>query len=180
MYQPGFALYITLGVINTMQPALQVLPLWAQVALAIVPALGALFAAFGLLLNVQQSRKTNAQARAALVAGCLKGFAEDEEIQKAFYAIEYSEFQYDEGFHKSPQEREIDKLLRHFANLALAWQAGLLSTADIQPVQYYVLRVMRDPEIKKYLAFIAHWSQMTGLSEHPNAVLTKLSEKLTP
>jgi hypothetical protein len=163
-----------------MQPALQVLPLWAQVALAIVPALGALFAAFGLLLNVQQSRKTNAQARAALVTSCLKGFAEDEEIQKTFYAIEYSEFQYNEGFHESPQEREIDKLLRHFANLALAWQAGLLSTVDVQPVQYYVLRVMRDPEIKKYLAFIARWSQETGIDEHPYAVLTKLSEKLTP
>jgi hypothetical protein len=49
-----------------MQPILQALPLWAQVALAVVPALGALFAAFGLLLNVQQSRRTNAQARAAL------------------------------------------------------------------------------------------------------------------
>ncbi len=161
-----------------MQPALQALPLWAQVALAIVPALGALFAAFGLLLNVQQSRKTNAQARAALVAGCLKGFAEDEDIQKAFYAIEYSEFRYDEDFHKSSQERDVDKLLRHFANIALAWQAGLLSTSDVQPIQYYVLRVMSDPEIKKYLSFIARWSQETGLGEHPYAVLTKLSEKL--
>jgi hypothetical protein len=162
-----------------MHPALQVLPLWAQIMLAIVPALGALFAAFGLLLNVQQSRKTNAQARAALVAGCLKGFAEDEEIQKAFYAIEYSEFRYDESFHKSVNEREIDKLLRHFANLALAWQAGLLSTVDVQPVQYYVLRVTRDPEIKKYLEFIASWSQETGLGAHPYAALTKLSESLT-
>jgi len=44
-----------------MQPALQVLPFWAQIALAVVPALGALFAALGLLLNVQQSRRTNAR-----------------------------------------------------------------------------------------------------------------------
>lgn len=162
-----------------MQPVLQVLPLWAQIALAVVPALGALFAAFGLLLNVQQSRRTNAQARAALVATCLKEFAGDEEIQKAFYAIEYSEFRYDSNFHKSPLEREIDRLLRHFANLALAWQAGLLSTADIKPVQYYVLRVMRNPEITKYLDFIAQWSEQTNLGEHPYAVLTKLYEELS-
>ena len=161
-----------------MQPILQALPLWAQVALAVVPALGALFAAFGLLLNVQQSRRTNAQARAALVAGCLKGFAEDEEIQKAFYSIEYSEFRYNPDFHKSPQEREIDKLLRHFANLALAWQAGLLSTTDVRPVQYYVLRVMRNPEIEKYLEFIAHWSKQASLGEHPYTVLTNLSKEL--
>jgi hypothetical protein len=37
---------------------------------------------------------------------------------------------------------------------------------------------MRDPEIKKYLEFIARWSQESGLCEHPYAVLTKLSEKL--
>ncbi len=161
-----------------MQPALQVLPFWAQIALAVVPALGALFAALGLLLNVQQSRRTNAQARAALVATCLTGFAEDEEIQKAFYAIEYSEFRYDRDFHRSSEEREVDKLLRHFANLALAWQVGLLSTADVRPVQYYVLRITRNPEIKKYLEFIADWSKQEGLGEHPYAMLTKLSEEL--
>ena len=162
-----------------MQPALQALPLWAQIALAVVPALGALFAAIGLLLNVQQSRRTNAQARAALVAACLKGFAEDEEIQKAFYAIEYSEFMYDSAFHRSEKEREIDKLLRHFANIALAWQAGLLTIADVKPVQYYVLRVMRDPEIQKYLDFISQWSVRASLGEHPYGVLTKLSHELT-
>jgi len=76
------------------------------------------------------------------------------------------------------EEREVDKLLRHFANLALAWQVGLLSTADVRPVQYYVLRITRNPEIKKYLEFIADWSKQEGLGEHPYAVLTKLSEEL--
>lgn len=51
---------------------------------------------------------------------------------------------YNSEFHKSQQEREIDKLLRHFANLALAWQAGLLTKKDVLPVQYYVLRIVRD------------------------------------
>ncbi len=161
-----------------MQPVIQALPYWTQIALLVVPAIGAVFAAIGLLLNVQQSQRTNAQARAALVAACLKGFAEDEEIQKAFYAIEYSKFQYDSNFHRSEQEREIDKLLRHFANIALAWQAGLLTTTDIKPIQYYVLRVMRDPEIQKYMEFIASWSKQTNLGEHPYAVLTALGESL--
>jgi hypothetical protein len=82
-------------------------------------------------MNVKQSRRTNAQTRAALVAAYLKGFADDDEIQNAFYAIEYSVFNYDDSFHNSKFEREIDKLLRHFAHIALAWQAGLLSTTDI-------------------------------------------------
>ncbi|MFO1417453.1 MAG: hypothetical protein U1E83_02170 [Methylotetracoccus sp.] len=75
---------------NAIPSAVQALPLWAQVALAVVPAVSALFAAIGLLLNVRQSQRTNAQARAALVSECLAGFADDEDMQKAFYAIEYS------------------------------------------------------------------------------------------
>ena len=162
-----------------MQSSIQALPHWARLALLIVPVTSAIFAAIGLLLMFYQSRRTNAQARAALVAACLKGFADDEEIQRAFYAIEYSEFRYDEKFHKSDQEREVDKLLRHFANIALAWQAGLLSTHDVRPIQYYVLRVMRDPEIQKYLKFIAQWSKQASLGEHPYAVLSEMSEILT-
>jgi hypothetical protein len=113
-----------------------------------------------------------------LVAECLKGFAEDEEIQRAFYAIEYSTFRYDSTFPKSEREREVDKLLRHFANIALAWQTKLLSTRDVHPIQYYLLRIMRDPEVRKYLAFIAEWSNAADLGEHPYAVLSKLNERL--
>lgn len=152
----------------------ELLPVWTQIVLLVVPALSAVFAALGLLLNVQQSRRTNAQARSTLVAECLKGFADDEGIQRAFYAIEYSVFRYDSSFHKSGIELDLDKLLRHFANIALAWQAGLLSTVEMKPVKYYVLRVMRDPEIQKYLAFIAEWSARARLGEHPYSVLAKL------
>jgi uncharacterized protein YpbB len=153
-----------------MQTSLQTLPLWAQLALLIVPAASAIFAAVGLLLTFYQSRRTNVQTRATLVAECLKGFAEDQDIQRAFYAIE--------EFHGSEYEREIDKLLRHFSNIALAWQAGLLSTRDVRPIQYYVLRVVRNAEIQKYLKFIANWSKQQKLGEHPYAVLSQLSEKL--
>ena len=163
---------------STVQSAVQSLPLWVHLALALVPAVSAVFAAVGLLLTVRQSQRTNAQARAALVSKCLADFADDEDMQKAFYAIEYSEFKYGHSFHKSEQEREVDKLLRHFANLALAWQARLLSTQDIRPVQYYVLRVLRDPEIQKYLAFVEQWSSKARLGEHPYAVLAQLAARL--
>lgn len=161
-----------------MWPAMQSLPLWAQLVLLVVPAASAVLAAIGLLLTFYQSRRTNAQARSALVAACLKGFAEDEDIQRAFYAIEYAEFRYDSAFHKSEQERQVDKLLRRFSNIALAWQAGLLTTRDVRPVQYYVLRVVRDKQVQQYLAFVARWSKEQDLGEHPYAVLGKLCKHL--
>jgi hypothetical protein len=136
-------------------PAFQALPLWIQVLLLVVPAASAVFAAVGLLLTFQQLRRTNAQARAGLVSECLKSFAEDEGIQRAYYAIEYSKFQYNDEFHGTDLERDIDKLLNHFSNIALAWQAGLLNIRDVRPIRYFVLRVTRDPEIRKYLAYMA-------------------------
>ena len=91
--------------------------------------------------------------------------AGDTDIQAAYYAIQYSDFRYDSAFHRSEHERQVDKLLRHFANLALSWQAGLLTTEDVRPIQYYVLRVMRDAEVQKYLAFIERWSAEVNISE---------------
>lgn len=161
-----------------MQSLIEALPRWVQLVLLIVPALSASFAAIGLLLNVYQSRRTNAQARAALVAACLKGFAEDEEIHSAFYAIEYPEFKYGPAFHRSDEERRVDKLLGHFANLALAWQSGLLTTKDVRPVQYYLCRVMDNSEVQKYLNFIAGWSKKATDGEHPYAVLSKMTSAL--
>lgn len=157
-----------------MPTVIEALPFSTQLGLALIPTLGALFAGVGLLLNVQQSRRTHKQTRAALVSASLKGFIEDEEIQRAFYLIEYSEFRYDGNFHKSVQEREIDKLLRHFSNLALAWEAELLTTKDVRPVQYYILRVLQNEEVTKYLKFIARWSKSQGIGEHPYDALTKM------
>jgi hypothetical protein len=62
----------------------------------------------------------------------------------------YETFKYDEDFDGSEIERQTDKLLRYFSNIALAWQAGLLSTSDVRPIQYYVLRVIRKVEIQRF------------------------------
>ena len=142
------------------------------------PDSSAVFAAIGLLLNFYQSRQTNAQMRAALVADCLKSFAEDTDIQHAFNEIAYPKFQYIEGFQGTEHERDIDKLLRHFSNVALAWQAGLLSVRDIRPIQYYLLRVVRNPEIKKYMDYVALWSKEQKMGEPPIAVLDALTNQL--
>ena len=120
-----------------------------------------------------------AQARAALVAEYLRIFTEDEDIQRAYYAVAYSRFVYTDDFLGSESERDIDKLLRHFSNIALAWQAGLLSTHDVRPIQYYVLRVTRNDEVRRYLSFMADSPKRQRLGEHPYVVLDQLSEQLS-
>ena len=143
----------------------------------IVPALSASLAAIGLLFTVYQSRRTTASAhstRRRLPDRLRRG----RRHSKRLLRDRYSEFKYDAAFPRSDIERQVDKLLRHFANIALAWQAGLLSAKDdYRPIQYYVRRVMDDPEIQKYLRFIASWSEMATRGEHPYAVLTTNDER---
>jgi hypothetical protein len=151
------------------------LPLWIQIALAIVPALGLFFTAAGLFLNVAQSRKTNAQPRASMVASSLKGFADDKDMQAAFYLLEYEKFKFDEAsFSESETERVVDKLLRHFSNLALAWQAGLLKRPDVMPIKYYLIRIMGNEGIEAYLRYLENWATSQQVNEHPYLVLERL------
>lgn len=63
--------------------------------------------------------------------------------------------------------------------MVLAWQAGLLKIDDVKPIQYYVLRVMQNPEINKYLNFMDNFSKENSHGEHPYTVLSKLSAELT-
>lgn len=83
-----------------MQSIIQSLPQWLQLTLITAPAI---IAAAALFLNVAQSRRTNTQARATLVASCLKSFMDDTDIQNAFYRIEHGEFEFeiDGNFHGS-------------------------------------------------------------------------------
>lgn len=155
------------------------LPLWAQLLLAFVPALGATFAAIGLWLNAAQSRRTNAQARAAIVAKCLDRFMDDEDMQAIFYSIEYSRFQFDRAtFHDSVEEKQLDKLLMHFSTAALAWKANLLKTDDLQPLQYFVRRALRDPGVDAYVSFVVEWSSRADLGEHPYIALSGMGRAL--
>ena len=164
-----------------MQPTTNSLPLWAQLLLASVPALAATFAAIGLWLTARQSRRTNSQARAAIVAACLERFCDDADMQAIFYSIEYSHFKYREAnFHHSDEERQLDKLLMHFSTTALAWRAGLLQTRDLHPLQYLVRRILRDPGVAKYLGFVSEWSSRANLGEHPYLALSEMGRALDP
>ena len=39
-------------------------------------------------------------------------------MMEIYYKIEYGEFEYDENFHQSDEEKKLDKLLGFFENIA--------------------------------------------------------------
>jgi len=161
-----------------MQPSLTSLPTWLQITLAVIPSVSALFAAAGLFLNIAQARRTSKQARAALVAKFLSDFANDDKMQNIFYRIEYGLFQYDKNFHGSEEEARLDRLLLHFANLALAWKYGLLENDDILPVQYIARRLLRDDGVRNYLGFVKTFADIAELGGHPYQALQEMGALL--
>lgn len=151
-----------------MQQTVTLFPYWMQILVALVPTLAAIFAGIGLFLNTKQSRRSNAQARAAIVNNCLGKFTEDRDMQEIYSSIEYSQFAYDpSAFHNSPQEAQLDKLLMLFSTVALSWRTGLLNRHDLQPLQYFVRRIARDHDVIRYIEFVIEFSSRAGLGHHP-------------
>ena len=152
-------------------------PLWVQIALFSAPVIGSVVAGVGLMLNVGQSRRAGRQFKLALAAEAIQKFSSDDLMQKAFYQIEYSKFKYDSvHFHGSTLEVEIDRLLRHFATVAMFWKSSLLSVNDTLPIKYHVIRIVGDPEVRKYIDFVNSWAQMQNVEGHPYVALVELFE----
>lgn len=161
-----------------MLPISNTLPDWLQLVLILAPSLSSFCAAIALVMNIMQSRRTNTQVRATLIATALKDFISNADMQKAFYRIEYGIFKYDSNFHNSEEEQQLDKLLQHFATIASLWKSGLLTEKDIAPLHYYFLRIMGNTEILKYLEFMDAWSKAIDSSHHPYSALKEFSNKI--
>lgn len=157
---------------------LKTFPYWFQVSAVLVPVLSFCVAAVAFAINVRQTIINNTLTRAKIVSDTLHVFMDDETIQSAFYKIEYGEFKYDHNFHGSESEKEIDKLLRHFANLAIMWKNGLLTVKDIHPIQYFLLRTVGNSQVREYLDFIDHWSKTSDTGGHPYVALNELTREL--
>ena len=142
---------------------------------------GAFAAALGAGVAANQLRRNARLASVNFAAQALKEFAADKDMQDVFYDIEYNRFEYPkEGFRGgSPEERRIDRLLRHFAAVALVWKEGLVKSGDLVLIRYYVVRTMRDRKVMRYVDFVCEqWAKKAQKVEHPYAVLKRFHEYL--
>ena len=88
--------------------------------------------------------------------------------------IEYGNFEYDLHFHHTDTEKEIDKLMTHFSNPALMWKVGWLSLNDLGPARYFLVRIIANGEIKKYMEWLDSWTKQAGIGSHPYDSLKEL------
>ena len=142
-------------------------------------SLGALATALGAGIAAYQLRRKNRLTSVSIVAQALKEFAVDNVMQDVFYDIEYGKFEYPGGSQGSTEERRIDRLLRHFAAIALARKNGLVNSGDLVLIQYYVVKIMDNDNVMKYVRKIRrNWAKDGRKIEHPYTVLKRFYEDL--
>jgi DNA-binding transcriptional ArsR family regulator len=98
-----------------------------------------LIAAVGLLLTAIQTWRGNRQSRIQHVIDLHGRFLGDAGLVDAYYQIEYQRFRYSPEFHGSDLEKEIDRLLQSFENIAMLFELRVVKEKDLDPVVYHYI-----------------------------------------
>ena len=137
-----------------------------------------LVAAIGLFLTFLQMRRADRQKRAEFVINMCNQYLSDSDMMSIHYEIEYDTFEYTENFHQSPKEKQLDKLLLFFDNIAKLWQMRGITLKDVQIVAYHYLMVYQNKGVKEYLKFLDKWFKRRGVKFAQYAAFRELGKKL--
>jgi len=139
---------------------------------------GFVAAACGLFLAYLQMRKSNRQKRAEFIIGIYNEFASSTDMQDIYYKIEYGEFSYSNEFHKSKEEKKLDKLLGLFENISKLYEMGNITFQDMKIVAYKFVVIFKDTGVNRYLSFLESWTKQTRLS-FPYSSFRRVGKVLT-
>src|SRR5262245_54181221 len=92
----------------------------------LIQAAAVLIAAVGLIYTALQTRRSNRQSRIQQIIDLHSRFLGDAALVDAYYKIEYQQFQYSPEFQGSELEKQIDRLLNCFENIAMLYEARVI------------------------------------------------------
>jgi hypothetical protein len=145
----------------------------------IATVLGFLFSVIGLFLSASAIRKNTRQLACNLVSNILSNFNTNEYLRDAYYQlIEYNGFKFFEmNFRGSEVEKKVDGLLSIFSPAALYVKDGMIKIDQLEPLAYYLYRIMGNAEIQKYLSHLRD-GVLKGKSGHPFLQLKEVYNKM--
>ncbi len=118
---------------------------------------GFTIAACGFFLTYIQICKNNAQKRAEFLMSIYHQFTSSLDISDIYYKIEYNRFTYNDQFHESPEERQLDKLLCLFETVAKLYKLNNITRKDMTILEYQFKVIFQNPGVQGYLDFIENW-----------------------
>jgi len=129
----------------------------------IIAAASFSIAAIGLFLNWWQLRLGGIRKRAEFIVSVFNQYVTDPLASDIFYEIEYGRFQYNEDFHRSENERKLDRLLSYFEKIAALYEIGTITLHDLELVRYDFLRVYQDASVQKYFKTLDRLPGLLGV-----------------
>lgn len=135
-------------------------------------------AALGLFANYFQIRKANIQKRAEYIVKLYNDFVNDTDMIDIYYQLEYSDFDYNDNFHGSASEKNLDKLLGHFSNIGRLYFMGILKKKDLKFLEYEFLIIYQNRNIQNYLKFLDDWFKLREINDEKFEYLRKTGKLL--
>ena len=126
-----------------------------------------LITALGVVAAFWQIRLSARTQRAIFLKDLYMQLNGDPNLIKAYYLIEYDLFKYDENFHNSTVEADIDRLLTIINLICELYQQGIISKREMSFFDYRFKRVSRNNDIKKYLESLKAFYTTNDVSKKP-------------
>lgn len=130
----------------------------------IISAASFLIAATGLFLNWWQLRLGGIRKRAEFIVSVFNQYVTDPLASDIYYEIEYGRFQYGKDFHRSENERKLDRLLTYFEKIAALYELGTITLQDLELVRYDFVRVYQNAAVQEYFKTLDRMPGFLGAS----------------
>lgn len=144
----------------------------------ILQTVSVLVAASGLFLNWWQLRKNGLQRRAEYITGLFAKYQEDAGVVEMFRRLDLDEEVFRDGFHGSPDETKLDKLLMIFERIATVHEMGVISDDDLDFMAYEFIRIHDNCSVQAYFNWLDEWYKERGIGERSFAALRRTASKL--
>ena len=138
----------------------------------------ALIAAGALFLNWWQLRKNGLQRRAEQIIDLFAKYQEDPDTVEMFRRVDHDEEIFKDGFHGSPDESKLDKLLSAFERIATLHEMGVVTLTDLQFMAYEFIRINDNHSVQAYFAWLDDWYRRRGIAGENFGALRRVVAKL--
>jgi len=133
----------------------------------IVNGLLLVVATIGIFLTLYQIKQSNKTQRATFFKELYSTMYSDSDVTRGYYLIDHGKFKYSDSFHRSEEEKPIDRLLTFIDLICYLRKQDLITESEIRYFEYELTRVYQDKEIQRYLEVVQRSHQDFGCETRP-------------
>ncbi|MBZ5500112.1 MAG: hypothetical protein LAP85_27265 [Acidobacteriia bacterium] len=145
----------------------------------VLTGIGLLLTVLGLVFAAVEVRRNTNANRAQLLAELTARYFGDETLRRFSQRLDWGQFVFQaQGFQCSDDERSLDNILYTFDLFGRMIRLRSLSIDEARILAFQAYRVLRNPEVEKYLAWLDSVYPAVGVPLRPHDDARQLVERL--